>query len=304
MRRALFVLCLFASLVTGEVYAGAGTTAANFLKLPFGARSSALGSSFTAFAEGPEALYHNPAGLANGVFNEGRAVFSKWIQGTYFGQAAYRHGLDSGGFGAGITYFNSGEITRRDLGRRKTGSYSFQSAAIDAGQGLRVSESLNLGLALRFIWESVDGEQVNALAGGMGAQYTRQLSEAHLLRAGVSLENLGTEMGHDGKYPLPAVLRVGVGDILFDGLLSASTSINYYFNEENFSGGVGVEYSPVELLDLRAGYRFGEGSPTPYGFTAGIGIRYVDDMEYVFDISSGYMGDLGFTVMAGTGVAF
>lgn len=55
----MLLLCLTWSLSAGAASAEAG----NFDEFGFGARASALGGAYTAFASGPEASYYNPGGL-------------------------------------------------------------------------------------------------------------------------------------------------------------------------------------------------------------------------------------------------
>ncbi|MFC2062259.1 PorV/PorQ family protein [Elusimicrobiota bacterium] len=286
-------------------FAGAGTTAVNFLKMPQGNRATAMGSSFVAFAEGPTAVYWNPAGLAKGIFNEARLIYNNWFEGIYYGFAAYRHNLKSGGLGAGITYLNSGTITRRENGRDISGSsYDLKNIAVSAGHGLKVSEYVNLGIAVKYIMETADGEAMGGISGGVGSQYQRKVEE-HIIRAGVSVMNLGGKMGYDDKYPLPAVIRIGIGDELLNGRFRGGAECDYYLQEDNIHGGMGVEFAAAPFLDLRCGYRFGRKDVVfPYGVTAGFGVKYTEVVEYCFDYSIATIGDLGFVHRVGFGVRF
>jgi hypothetical protein len=65
MRRALAaVLLLAAAPAARALQTTVGTAAADFLTIGAGARSLGMGGAYTAIAQGPEAIYWNPAGLA------------------------------------------------------------------------------------------------------------------------------------------------------------------------------------------------------------------------------------------------
>ncbi len=299
-----FIILLLYYFIT-SVYAGIGTTSANFLKLPQGNRAVAMGNSFVAFAEGPVSMYWNPAGLANGVFNEGRMVYNDWIQGVINGYAAYRHNLKAGGFALAVTYLNSGKMVKRGSGREDSGAtYSLENVGIGIGRGVKINNNFNAGVSINFIYESIDGNSINGLAGGLGAQYHKKINE-HYLNAGVSIMNLGTQMGYQDKFPLPAVIRLGVGDELLAGRLRGSAEIDYYIVESKVNGGLGIELRATPFLDLRCGYKFGyRDISLPYGLTAGFEIKYVESVEYLFDYSITTIGDLGYINRIGFGIRF
>ncbi|MEA3506120.1 MAG: PorV/PorQ family protein [Elusimicrobiota bacterium] len=299
------ILLLVSILVLpAAVSAEPGTTAANFLKLPQGNRATAMGENFTAFASGPEALYWNPAGLATGLFNEGRLIYNRWIEGTFYGYGGYRHNIKGGGIGAAVTYLDSGSIEKRESGRESNSSYKMRDVSFDIGQAMTIRENYRAGVSLKFIYESIDGESANALAAGLGGQFFKRIEE-HYLNIGLAIMNLGTKMGYDSKYPLPAVIRAGAGDELLGGRLRGSLQGDYYITEQSILGGAGIEFRATPMFDLRAGYNFGrEAAPFPYGITAGFGVRYAEMYDYLFDYSISSAGNLGFVHRAGVGLQF
>ncbi len=48
-----------------SAYGAAGAAAAPYLKLPMGARGTAMGEAFSGIADDVSALYYNPAGLTS-----------------------------------------------------------------------------------------------------------------------------------------------------------------------------------------------------------------------------------------------
>jgi hypothetical protein len=305
MKKITHLLIVFLLSTSITAFSDPGITSAGFLKLGQGNRATSMGGSFAALVRGPVSIYWNPAGLATGIFNEARFIYNSWVQGIYWGYAAYRHNLGDGGFGVGLTYLNSGELIRREDGREESGSsYTLSDIAIDAGQGLRLTDNINAGVSIKFINETIDDEMVTALAVGVGGQYHRKL-KGHYVSAGISGMNLGTRMGYSGKFPLPAVIRLDVADEFPGERLKAHAGFDYYVVEGTAAGGVGAEYGVAPFMDLRCGYRLGyKDVSSVYGFTAGIGIKYVENVEYRFDYSFATLGELGYINRVGFGVRF
>lgn len=284
------------------LFAGAGTTAYNFLKLPQGLRATSMGNSYVALAEGPEAIYWNPAGLAQGAFNEVRTVFNDWFDDVYYGFGAYRHDFKSSGICLAVTYLNSGSITKRSNGKESLGTYKMSDIGIDIGYGFKITDEINTGFSLKYVSETIDSESSVNLLGGAGFQFGKRINE-HYVNVGASIMNIGAASGYDEKYPMPTILRFGVSDELLNSRVLATTELDYYFNEKSFSGGIGIEYTVATFLDIRAGYKIGYSDiDLPYGLTLGVGFKYTENLEYLFDYSVSALGELGIVNRIGFGV--
>ena len=59
-----------------------GTTAANFLTIPVGARASGMGGAFSAVANDATSSFWNPSGLSRLTRNEFSANTAQWLVGT------------------------------------------------------------------------------------------------------------------------------------------------------------------------------------------------------------------------------
>jgi len=305
MKKTAAALILLIFCLNGSSGAESGTTSAAFLKLGQGNRETAMGGSFVAAVRGPSAVFWNPAGLATGIFNEARLIYNSWVQDIYWGYASYRHNLGKGGFGAAVTYLNSGDMVRRGSGREESGSsYSLTDIAFDIGQGLRLTGNINAGVSVKFINEKIDEETATAVAVGFGGQYHRELN-SHYISAGLSCMNMGTRMGYGEKFPLPAVIRLDAADLFPGQRLMAHAGFDYFVVEERATAGAGIEFTAAPFLDLRCGYRFGyRDINSVYGLTAGFGIKYIEEVEYSFDYSFATLGDLGYINRIGFGVRF
>ena len=129
-----------------------GTTGAQFLELPVGARAIAMGTAQGAVAQDSTALYYNPAGLAGakgGDINLMHAVYFQDISYQY-GAVAQRMG-DGGTIAAGLQYLSPGSIGEIDNTGTLSGT-SFQphdmAATLGYGQSLGF---IDYGLGVKYI---------------------------------------------------------------------------------------------------------------------------------------------------------
>ena len=298
---ALLIVLFFLSGPSGA--AAADSSAAQFLKLGFGARPLGMGEAFVAVADDLSAIYYNPAGLAPYSGGEGRyASFSHaWhIQDMGISQAAYI----TRPWGLSLTYFSAGEIQGRDSGQNITGNFTASDIALSAGYGWTLGR-LKVGAAIEYVGQQIDNNSANAVAVNAGGLYGL---EDLPVTFGASVANLGTRVKFiDESYPLPLIFRAGAAV----RLAKAKTLLTAQFDLPNDDSGalrLGAEYSLAESLRLRFGYKTsssadrdailgkelgdtgGSGVSSLYGFFFGLGIVYRDfDLDYALTP----YGDLG-----------
>ena len=86
------ILALAAPTAWAQSYSEAGTSASAFLKIDAGSpRAQALGNAFVSIAEGPEALFWNPAGAASATTKEIQLSYQDYLQGYASRTLAYLH---------------------------------------------------------------------------------------------------------------------------------------------------------------------------------------------------------------------
>ncbi|UPT72447.1 MAG: hypothetical protein M0D55_10665 [Elusimicrobiota bacterium] len=123
---------LLAALLLSPVGAGAafqddaGVNGAQFLKIGAGARSLGMGEAMVCSAEGPEAMYWNPAGLAGARGLELGYSRSELPDSVHHDYAALAlpAGWSGGVFGFAFTRLSQGAIERVDNVGIKNGSFS------------------------------------------------------------------------------------------------------------------------------------------------------------------------------------
>lgn len=283
--RALsFVLLLLATTLRAD---GAGTTAAPFLKVPFGARGVAMGGAYASVAQGAEALYWNPAGVA--LLRSGDASFSYApIQETMnYGSLGIAYPLTKkSSIGLAFASFSQEPLETMDASGRPTGTVSPSDSLFQATYS-RLEGPAAWGVSLKQIRSQLADVSASALAWDAGARMTW----GGRFTASAGLRNMGKGLRYDRETsPLPRSQYLGASwnagkAIIFSSQVETSAS-----GEKRL--GLGAEWTrPMGSFStaLRAGY---DVSQTVTGFKVGFG---VDKGALSIDYALAPMGELGQT---------
>jgi len=257
---SFFLLCLTAQ---GYVFAsGPGTTAANFLKIPVGARETALGGAFTAVADNADAVFYNPAGLGLLEVPELSYSYNNYLPGVSQQWAAAAYPSANGAFAVGLNYLGVKAFDSYDSADNRTGSVSASDMAVYLGYGGRLETasallpSVRYGAAVKYISEKLaDGK---ASCYGLDAGLLL-LPGVKNLRFGFAVENLAAsrlEFIREGAKP-PLNFKTGVSYGLGapGGAAGALVSLDLNFPEDGPRYlAAGIESTLYGALALRAGY--------------------------------------------------
>lgn len=299
---------LVAALATACVAgaADAGSSAAAFLKIGVGARAVGMGEAQAAAAEGPEALYWNPAGLA---VNSRRAVsftHNEWLEDVryeYLGLSYPLFNLGSIGFSAARV--SMGKLIGRDEQGNYTGDFGASDMVLSLGYARRLFNFLAVGAAAEYIFSKIEDESASAFAGSVGAVGELPLPG---LAAGISASNIGGEMKFiDKGDPLPLALRGGVAYLLpFGGEsndLTVAVDAVKFNDRDDVMVNTGVEYWFMKTIAARAGYK---GNYDEDGLTGGLGFKYspTANLGLLADYAYADMGLFGATHRITVGMQF
>lgn len=254
------------------VYAGSenrGTTTATFLKIGVGARPAGMGGTFVAIADDINALYWNPAGLAQITRNEFSATYIQWFEGINMQYLGYVFPLkNKSALAASITYLSANDIEKRDDTGKLLGEIKNYHLSLPVAYSLKINPFLALGGTVKFISQVYDSDKGNTLVADFGAL----LTPIKNLNFGVCLQNIGSELKTGGKKnKLPTTLKTGLA-FRIPNIKSAIVSLDYDFptdNEPKLHSG--IEYTFKDNFYLRAGYEQMKDLSKNAGLTLGLG---------------------------------
>jgi len=320
MKIAIRILVMMAILLIGvdSAFAGGGsrngTGGANELVIPVGARGIALGGSTISTESGIDALFWNPAGVAN-MTNSATATFSTM---SYIANIGVEYGAVSANFeGFGVVSFdikslNVGDIpvTTNDQPDGTGQTFTPQFLTAGATYSRALTDRIAIGLTINYISETLGQVSSSGFGVNAGVQY-KDLGDISGLSFGLAIKNIGPQMTFGGPgllvkaaptgststptdpfnrppsyysinaapFDLPSAFDIGFGYApKLDDINALQLSL--VFENNNFSGdvyNVGAEYGYNKMFFARLGYTMSPTNQDPnyiYGFTAGAGINY------------------------------
>ncbi|MBI4547075.1 MAG: PorV/PorQ family protein [Ignavibacteriae bacterium] len=312
MKPLILVLCglLICSV---PVHAGrgdkSGTSAAAELLIPIGPRGIALGGSSLATVTGIEAVYWNPAGLAQSL-HAAYAMFSHMDYIADIGVEYGAVGISFAGFGTlalslKTLSFGDIEITTEDQpdGTGELTSPTFFTLGTTYARQL--ADRIAVGLTFNLISERMERVSSTGIAFNIGVQYSG-VGGISGLDLGVVVKNIGPQMKYSGpgllrqgniddvlrpgsfylvkaaSAELPSIMELGLGyrTTLAEGskLITTAMFQNNNFSEDEYK--TGIEYVYNDMLFLRGGYN--------------IVSTQSSDRESIFDGAHGWTFGFGF----------
>jgi len=291
-----------------------GTTGADQLLIPVGARGIATGGAFLATLNGVEAIYYNPAGLAAGQKSEAMFSYMSYIADinvAYFAVSADIPEL--GTFGLSYKTLDFGDIPvttyQNPDGTGATYSPGFYTLGMTFARA--ITDRVTAGVTAKLVNETVLSTSATGFAVDFGVQYRFQGN----LAIGVAIKNLGSNMKYAGNdllarttvpntsngspagvyapetesfqmpswFELSASYNIDVGNM--NSFMLATTFRNNNAQDDQMM--FGLEYQVFRTLSLRGGYEttLKNASSGIYGLNLGAGVEYAVDnsMQVSFD---------------------
>ncbi len=296
-RKAILTLLVLAAM-TGFAYdsamaAGAGAIA---LEFPIGARYNALGEAGTALSQDATSIWWNPGGLAfaTDVYEHSVSVMhSKLVPdladdiALYWGSYAGKLGT-AGNFGVGLTYLDMGEQIATDESGIEQGTFESYMFALGAAYGTKITPNIGIGIGVKYYRDKLaENEFLQDQTGGSGSTFAVDAGvlwkvPTMRMNVGFAVSNLGPSIKHVdeqqsdplprratlglayGVYSSPATSLIAVADYLvplinWDGDEEIKDDPGFGPEFGDSEWGAGLEWSYVQSLFVRLGYKKGVG---------------------------------------------
>lgn len=298
-------------------YSRVGSSGWQFLKLPTNARNAAMGGIKSAIGYGDaNAAFTNPASAAD-VKGLG-ATFNnmEWVADISCNSISIVKNFNSlGVIGVNLNYINYGDMIRtiniasedefgNDVGIQPVysglGTFSAHDMAIGILYTRQITNKLQLGGNLRFLEEKLDDATTQNWSLDIGTLYYTGLKT-------LRISMLGRNFGPDAEFAeyderiqrtpirvkMPMMFVLGAAYDIIEGgnndphrLIAAIEYVKP--NDGPDKANLGAEYSFLNMLSLRAGYRYNYDEE---GLTFGGGLKY-SLAEMTFNINYAYL-DVG-----------
>ncbi len=291
------------TVVQAKIHENAGTSAAAFLKIDAGAPTAqALGNAYVSIADGPEALFWNPAGAASATTRELGFTYLDYLQGYKARTLAYLQPIGKTIIGVSLNYMDmSGFDFRGEHGELNpeigTPVRNFVGG-LSIARGF-INQKLQIGGTAKYVTERLyNGSGYNNYD-NVGFDVGAKLRLVNWLGLGGALVNIGD------KEEMPKGLRLGA-DLNTRFFTISGEYMKYH--DDNARYGVGLEvHIPEDMLqvarfDLRVGYytRENTGVNTKDSWVEKVGLEETSRVSFGFGLYSselfGYGASLDYAV--------
>lgn len=310
-----------------------GTTAAEFLNIPVGARATAMGNAVVGSIDDATAIYWNPAGTA--LMPRGVIAFdyASWLVGIDFGYATIAWPTTMGTVGFAVTSMSTEkmDVTTVDLQNGTGESFTAASLALALSYSRRLTDRFAVGGNVKYVTERIWHSTAGGVAFDVGTMFTTPFAG---IRLGAAIANFGSKMSMNGdelltvvdidpnhagnnksnrallktdRFDMPLNMRVGLaGEAIHNdaGRLTLAVDAVVPNNSEPYMN-LGVEGALLgELLHVRAGYSELLLPDALRSWTFGGGLQYDFgnlrfNFDYAFETQKYFSGVNRFTLSLG-----
>jgi hypothetical protein len=258
------------------------------LKLPTTPFIGATGESFIADPTALQSILINPANIASresyGVmFSHTESIQD--IRTEFLSIAApFRYGS----LALSLANTSVDGLELRTIPGPPIGTFNTQSTSFQLTYGFKVTESISLGIAPKYLYEKIFVDEATGWGIDIGTLYTPSVEG---LTLGFALTNLGSLSAfRNERTDFPSQLRLG-------GTYSFSLDIVSFRTAAAFSSELGISVNHISIgaeaiYNDAVTVRFGYETGFEYrDFSAGVGLQYsIAMIDYAFLPSSSQMG--------------
>jgi hypothetical protein len=290
MKKTIVLLCMFIGHASAQDFTKAGTAAAQFLKIPVGAKAVSMSGTFTSISDDISTLYWNPAGAVSLQQFEIGVTHNSWIAGinhNYLGVALPLGEL--GTVGLSVNHLGSGdiEVTTIDAPKGTGTFYNTSDMALSITYARAVMDQVSIGFSAKYVSQRIANTSAQTIGFDLGVLLKTGF---YGMTMGLAFQNFGPALRMNGSdliktvdldlnsevnpvvesnlatqsYSLPASYRVSLAlplighqgfiDSDMTSMLIAVDGVHLIDNPEHFS--IGAEYGFARTLFLRAGHVF------------------------------------------------
>ena len=246
-------------------------TGMKFLSFSPDARAAALGDAITAKTGGASSLFYNPAGMAR---IEGMNVVvgqTQWIADISYNAVGFAYASNAGVLGFSMMNVDYGDIqgtirSTDDAGYVDTDMFKPSASVLGLGYAFAPTDRFSVGLHIKFANEDLgtahltsessdagktsEDLKMNTTAFDFGLMY--QMDWKNLMVA-MSARNFSESLKYaEEQFELPLTFRMGVSADMAENL--SVSVVNERPRDYFTTYRLGVEYSLMNMLDIRAGY--------------------------------------------------
>ena len=239
-------------------------TGMKFLSFSPDARAAALGDAITAKTGGASSLFYNPAGMAR---LEGMNVVvgqTQWIADISYNAVGFAYASNAGVLGFSMMNVDYGDTD--DAGYVDTDMFKPSASVLGLGYAFAPTDRFSVGLHIKFANEDLgtahltsessdagktsEDLKMNTTAFDFGLMY--QMDWKNLMVA-MSARNFSESLKYaEEQFELPLTFRMGVSADMAENL--SVSVVNERPRDYFTTYRLGVEYSLMNMLDIRAGY--------------------------------------------------
>lgn len=272
---------LTAALAAGAARAGgAGTTGAVAVKVPSGARPAAMGGANTGLADDQNALFWNPAGLADVKASEVGLMYTNFLVDTSYQLLSYTRPFPvlGGGISAAVNTLSYGKIALTQ--EQPNGQYGGTNGSITprewfliAGWGTPLPpmfglEHLRAGVSAKMTFQPVALGELMGVGLSGGALWEDATGR---LRVGTLADNLGALAAGGGLLPITWRLGGSYRQPVGDRLAVTGAADSQLMIDTGWRVNAGLELVAYDFVAIRGGWSAGD-AVQPAGPTFGAGI--------------------------------
>jgi len=271
-----------------------------FLKIDVGGRAALAGTQIGVVGDAAS-MFYNPAGLAMVTGLDATLSLNQWIADiTHTGAAAAFRAGNLGTFGVSFVTMNYGDFTSTiatdvtqdptRAGYRLGETFTVTEYAVGVSYGRQISSEFSVGGHIRYAYQNLGTNDVfNEISGKVDTDVEQEVSNIVVdfgtlyypgfkdFRFGMSLRNFSNQSDYyDQRFELPLSFDFGVAmDVLSLFAEGGSSKLTVAFDwihprEYDERQHLGVEFSLLDMLFLRGGYKFNYDEE---GLSAGVGVE-------------------------------